>query len=222
MSDGPDDTARIARHLAVLQELSELGMTLARAVTEQALAQVAGDTPAAGDPALMFSRISRAVRMTIAQEGRLGEELASRRVKAKAVADLHAGIAARAPVAEREATVHRAVARAIRLDTHNQDDEDLLEALDAHLDDWSESASFLDRPIGELVGRICKDLGVAANPSLWEDEDWAVAETAAQAESQGPPPDPKGDIPGGGGWPPDLPRPARDPPARDLQRPLGA
>jgi hypothetical protein len=37
-------------------------------------------------------------------------------------------------------------------------------------------ADFADRPIGELVARICRDLGVTPDWGLFEDDDWAIEE----------------------------------------------
>jgi hypothetical protein len=87
--DEPDAEGSAARapawareHLDVLRDLRDMGMTLARTLTRQVVAQAeadearadageVADTPRRGapvDPALSFSRISRAVRLTLALE----------------------------------------------------------------------------------------------------------------------------------------------------------
>jgi hypothetical protein len=57
----------------------------------------------------------------------------------------------------------------------------LFEDLDERLGDGDEEADFADRPIGELVARICRDLGVTPDRSLWQDDDRAIEEAAAKA-----------------------------------------
>ncbi len=93
--------------------------------------------------------------------------------------------AARAPVEQRSRLVRRAVAQAIEADAEEDDFEQLFEDLDERLADREDDGDFLDRPVSELVARICKDLGVSPDWSLWEDEAWARAEAAARAR---PPP----------------------------------
>ncbi len=48
------------------------------------------------------------------------------------------------------------------------------------LEDPDDEADFARRPIGELVARICQDLGVTPDWSLWEAEDWALGEAEAK------------------------------------------
>jgi hypothetical protein len=69
----PADPAadRAERHGRVLQELTELGMNLARAVSAEA---TVADPAKANELALAFSRIARAVRQTLALEAKLAEE----------------------------------------------------------------------------------------------------------------------------------------------------
>jgi hypothetical protein len=118
-----DDWAE--QHVRMLRELAELGMELARAMARQALAEADGAQPveqADGrprcDPGLAFSRIARAVRLTLALEARTREgaaaarrtpdaaEAAARRVRAR----LHALLAT--PRGPRAAEVHRVVEQA--------------------------------------------------------------------------------------------------------------
>jgi len=169
----------------MLRELAEIGMRLARRVARQA------EEADAGDAGLVFSRIARAVRQTLALEARLEGELAVLTRKAAVEREQAAERAARAPVRERVRIVRRAVARAIEADADEDDVEQLFDDLGERLCDREDDADFLDRPVGELVALICKDLGVAADPSLWEDEAWARAEATARAiaaDAPGPEP----------------------------------
>ena len=64
--------ARALRQMRMLEELAEIGMKLARAVERRIEEKLSADAED-GDAglALVFSRISRAVRQTIALESRL-------------------------------------------------------------------------------------------------------------------------------------------------------
>ena len=191
LSDEPPQDAagdRTAQRLAMLRELAEIGMRLARGVERRAEEPEA----ARSDVGLVFSRIARAVRQTLALEARLEAELQVRaREEEGAAHDLRVR-QAYAPISQRSHLVRRAVGQAIEADA-DADDEDedrreqLFDALDEQLDDREDDADYLDRPIGELVALICKELGVRADLSLWEDEAWAREEAAARPE---PPPDP--------------------------------
>jgi hypothetical protein len=176
---------RTEQRLAMLRELSEIGMRLARGVERQA------ETPetASGDLGLAFSRIARAVRQTLALEARLKGEREARVQEERAMRDQQLARATRSSIGRRSKLVRRAVGQAIEADAGEHDFEQLFDDLDERLAD-REDDDFLDRPVSELVARICKDLGVTVDWSLWKDEDWALAESAARAK---PPPD---DAPG--------------------------
>ena len=55
--------------------------------------------------------------------------------------------------------------------------ERLGEALTERLEDPRDIEDFEDLPASALIARICADLGIEPDWSLWEDEDWAVQET---------------------------------------------
>jgi hypothetical protein len=160
--------ARIARHLRNLEELAEIGMDLARTVQRQAHEQAATDAGAA-DLGLTFSRIARAVRQTVALEARLAEDHRAQ-VAARRAKDTHTR------AARRRREVKAIVGQAIEADADDSDVENLLLDLEERLADRDEDADFADRPIGELVARICRDLGVTPDWSLFEDDDWAIEE----------------------------------------------
>jgi hypothetical protein len=166
------DEARTQRQLAMLQELAEIGMRLARALEAEALAPAEEPKPPSrfggGDLGLIFSRIARAVRQTLALETRLAGEVETARVE-------HA----RATTDARRRQVRGYVVEAIEVDAveHGKTDLDvewLLGDLNERLDDGAYDADFADAPIGDLVARICADLGVTPDWSLWEDQAWAI------------------------------------------------
>jgi len=50
------------------------------------------------------------------------------------------------------------------------------------LNDYDEYSDFGRLPVGAVVENICRVLGIAFDPALWEDEPWAVAEIAGKPE----------------------------------------
>jgi len=181
--------ARAERHLAVLRELAEIGMDLARIVRREALAAEAADPEQPAVPAeltLTFSRIARAVRQTLALEARLADDRLARRRRAEAEQRVERDARGHA----RKAAVKDIVERII--DAGDGDTERLLDHLDERLDDPLDDADFADRPLGDLVAAICRDLGVAMDWSLFEDEDWGIeaAVIAPPPDSPEPPPTP--------------------------------
>ena len=206
------DGARTARHLRVLERLTEIGMELAETVAHQAkgqrdlqdVADRAGVKACIeeriilevkGDFGTAFSKIARAVRLTVMLEDRLAKAwglrqagLEERLQTERKEAVIRAGQAYADHLFERQDTVSDAVretARRQRLDreTRERIDRELYEIWDddrfydySEHDDWS---------IGETIAMICKDLGLKPDWGLWKDEDWAIEE--AEANTPGSP-----------------------------------
>lgn len=179
MSDdtpAPDD--RPARRLAMLEELAELGMELARALKVQALAALEPEGAEAaakvtpGDPVLMFTRVARAVRQTLALETRLSAPQPD--LDAEADAWREEAMFAR----RRRKEDIRGIAETILETQAPPAGRELLrEALDARLEfDRERDEHFTYLPTGVLVARVCAELGVEPDWSLWADEPWAIEE----------------------------------------------
>jgi hypothetical protein len=196
-AEAPDPAIlRAERRLRMLEELSEIGMDLARALHRRALAaddpaeaaapddsETAASPTPTGDPSVAFARISRAIRLTLALEARTDEAL--RALRAGVVAECearraHARNRAAADAAARSAgrrdTVERLVIEAAEREI--DDDEalnDVLEALEERLAD-DEAYQDLDRaPLRETVERLCADLQLTPDWSQWEGEAWTPA-----------------------------------------------
>jgi hypothetical protein len=182
--DDPEGRAEIrARQLAMLHELAEIGMQMARAVRDEALARAEDEDVAparpspfgGGDLGLVYARIARAVRQTLALETRVAEGIEKVRIE-----HARAHVAAvRTAFDERQHEVRDYVADAIEAEaaergTPEKDVERLLDDLDERLDDGDYDEALADAPIGDLVARICADLGVTPDWSLWEGKDWAI------------------------------------------------
>jgi hypothetical protein len=156
--------------------LGEIGLELARLVRRKAVEQAAANPDGAVDESLglVFARIARAVRQTFALEARLAEE---RRTA-------EAASAARR-VERRKTKVRTAVERVLDAEPEESDAENLFYDLTERLETDYDDADITDRPIGELVARICRDLGVTPDWSLWQDEDWAIEARGITASPPG-------------------------------------
>jgi hypothetical protein len=205
--DAADRTLEMMRrHQRMLARLAEIGMALAETVEHQALAQrdlqdvgdragvaeVVGATitlAIKGDFGLVYTRISRAVRLTMALEARIdGDRRAwEAGVEAKRPAPTPPAEPERLTladrVAERREEVDGLVREALEELIPDYDElEQLMEQVDERLCDREDYGDIMDRPIGEVFASICKDLGVKPDWSLWEEEDWAVEEARTQAK----------------------------------------
>jgi hypothetical protein len=187
-STEPADADPALRRLRMLEELAEIGMDIARALRRRALDEAAANAAQPDDQALglAFSRVARAVRQTLALEDRLDQDRQARdgAAQAERAVQLAEQAGARAIEGLRVA-IHRSEVRAkveqvIEAEAGDADVERLLTDLDERLDDDEGGADFLDRPLGELIAAICRDLGLTPDWSLWVNEDWAVQEAKAK------------------------------------------
>lgn len=169
--------ARAERRLRLLEELTEIGMGLARRLTDEAT------DSAGGDPAEAYVRVSRAVRLTIALEAKTDQQLA----------DLVAGIVRereekRVKAAERareaadkasQAREHAAYCRVLDIaESESADQEDfegLVTALDERLAEDPAYEDCGEWPLRELVERLCRDLDLHPDWSHWTGEGWDSA-----------------------------------------------
>jgi len=191
--NGPDEfTAailRAKRRLRVPEELTEIGMELTRALSRQVLAdqaaapandnstpQTATSPAAKTDPATSFSRLSRAVRLTLNLEARVEEALRALREGRVVARQTAARRATEAATTRREATRER-VKKLVNMaiDREPVDAEALNELEDAlderlHLDSAYRDCE--DRPIEETVRRLCADLGLMPDWTRWTGDGW--------------------------------------------------
>ena len=182
---GPDADARARRQLGLLEELADMGMEIARAVHRQATGQgdvriEAGD-PLFADPVLAFTRVSRAVRLTLALEARVQEQIDARRAAASSARTSWS--------AETMSAVETFKRRLFAVAGRPDEDDDgaarceiaeigwreLRERLvETEADDETETEEADERrPVGEIIGDICRSLGVKPDWSLWAQEDAA-------------------------------------------------
>ena len=172
--------ARKERLLQVLQELTEIGMEIARALKAEALARVDAKPAAApafakADLGLVFSRIAKAVRQTVALEMRIAEGLQiSRAEEQRRQANVRQLEAQHRQEDVREYVAEAVAADAERRGSSDKDVERLLADLDERLEDGDYDDRLADAPFPELIERICADLGVIVDWRLWKDHDWGA------------------------------------------------
>jgi hypothetical protein len=155
----PAPRGLIERQIVMLSELAEIGMEIARAAgraaADPAAEQAAGDA-FRGDPALAYTRAARAVRLTFALQTQLLGRLAD--------LDKAESIAAVERRSRRRRGVQRLVEEAVAAEYPEAGGRALQRvSLDVReqLYEADEQADLLGRPFGELVARICADLGLS-------------------------------------------------------------
>ena len=204
-ADAPDPRiARAEQRLAMLRELAELGMALTRELTRRAMA--APETPEAApdatpasrhpprhDPADSFARLSRAVRLTLALEATVEEQLST--LRAGGLGPAAPGSVAAAnndddldrfpprdyPSAHRN-TIRDAVYEIINREvTELIPAQDMLDTLYERLTEGERYDAFIHRPLRETVEAICEDLDLHPDWSRWTDDGWSHSEPWAYA-----------------------------------------
>jgi hypothetical protein len=181
---------RAERRLRLLEELTEIGMELARALRPSAPAdEAAGEDSATEtgrgkrrDPADAFGSLSRAIRLTLALEARTDEELRDLksgivrvREQEHAKAAERAGHTAHIDRLTRKAEAGYLVANIAEAEIGDGDEwENLCAALEERLE---EDAAYEDCdrwPLRETVERLCKDLALSPDWSRWAGEDLSL------------------------------------------------
>lgn len=185
--------AVLERQLAVLGRLAEAGLNIALVVERRAMAAEAAEADAAeaapvaapeasGDVALAYARVSRAVRLTVALQGRvvkdlqaLDEDAARRRIREQA----DAGRERQQAEAARKERVERIVERLIRAEAADEAEGDRLadEAYE-RLEGDDIYGQLSARPVSEIIALICQDLGLEPDWTQLAEEAWARDELA--------------------------------------------
>jgi hypothetical protein len=200
----------VACGLAQLSELAGIGMAFARALGRIAEAAIEAApegeapevTPQLSDAALAFSRISRAVRMTVGLQSRIlrdRQARADRLAAEKAVKDAEEA----EMLHERrvKGNLRRAMTRFIvqtAIEAEERDDEDwdrLVEGLDERLGQLGEDGlAFEHIHVKDTAYAIAKDLGLDPGEDWWR-EKWLIDPPPAAAAAGG-----GGPRSGGGGY----------------------
>jgi hypothetical protein len=202
------------RQLQMLDRLAEVGLQIAEAIGAN-VAQTVQDAPddAAAErrtarlsaAALAYGRAARAVRMTLALQSKLadagGGDDASGPIEISWMPD---------PAQAKAAQVKR-VQRIVRrvADDGEPLDAEALERLAAEtaerLQDEDLYGDLLRTPVGEVVARICRDLGLDPDWASLAQEPWAQDEIRTRAPASPFAPWMPGGMPGGTDPPPRTP-----------------
>ena len=192
---------RIERQARMLRELAAITLSIARAEEQIVLARAAQamnaaeagrpapPQPRGGEASAPIARISRALRLTLAMEGRLYDELeadwTAAALKPEPSAQeqrrTEAGIRGFVLSATIVPVVEQAIEAAEDPKGDGSDTERRLDHLGERLADEDEIISFGTLPIGASVARLCAELGPTPDWSLWENEDWAIEEAETDA-----------------------------------------
>ncbi len=186
MADSPDPTrgsgaeSACNEDAAMLQELAQIGMRLARLVEANAEAKMAQD-PAAdlGRVDQAFAGISRSIRQTLALKAKLADRTAKR---------VPAPEADSARLHWRKAKLKRAVAETIDAEAGPHDAENLLTDLHERLEDPDIALDLVSRSMGEMVASVCDDLGIPLNREVWRGKGWYLTENWRIREKAEPAP----------------------------------
>jgi hypothetical protein len=172
-SDLDAAVARIRRLMALLSELTDTGMELARGLKRELMAG-----GSAVEIEVRFCRIARAIRRLVALEARLAralDDVASGRWAGDEASRELDALAAQAHEDEAVEALETAVREA--------GDGEAFENLRERLDDWHAERSverdFAEKPVAEIVREACKAMGVAPDHELISDE--AMGQTLADA-----------------------------------------
>jgi hypothetical protein len=167
----------------MLEELAGIGLGIARSLQVIAEAQAAqavaqpGEAPAGIDPGLSFSRVSRAVRLTLALKAQLMEGAPERDRKEREEVQERKIAAARKR--RRKIEVARAVEMAIADDVERGEGcnpEELRADLRERLDEADIDDDLGKLKISEIIVRICRDLRIEPDWKLWREEAWFIEE----------------------------------------------
>ncbi|HEY1928185.1 MAG TPA: hypothetical protein VGG92_12035 [Caulobacteraceae bacterium] len=200
LAEAPDPAVlRAELRLQVLQEVVQIGMRVARALERVTLAAAEAVDPAATPDAAeapdsrapspvtiafgasaALDRISRSVRLTVALEARAEEQL--RALLAGEAAEVEARRVAQRKRAADEAAAQsrrrRDTVEVLVVEAAEREVEDegalwgVMGALEQRLDEDEAYQDLEQAPLRETVERLCIDLELTPDWSLWEGEGW--------------------------------------------------
>jgi hypothetical protein len=179
------ERALLDRQLEALGRLADMGMAMAEAVTQRATADEPGSDADPHLDALDFARVSRAVRMTFALQSRLIAEFKgaseARSTGVGQADDWSAGFGGRPDIVDNDVVRKRQLkgiveqlGEAASLD--GEAVERLVREAGERLEDDGFYRDLTERPMGEIVALICRDLGIEPDWELLSDIYWARQE----------------------------------------------
>ena len=181
-SSGTSQAEIDARDIAMLGELAEITMGVARAIGALALDKAAeGEAEAAARLGSVITKVGRAVRQTVAYRRKIEDQLrkadgerAAAETTAQAEAGQSAAFVRRNTARARRKMIDNAVGRLLE-----EEDLDLFDELNERLDEYESFTDFTDKPVSAFVSDICNALGVEFDWARFAYDPWAVEETKA-------------------------------------------
>jgi hypothetical protein len=167
--------ADITYQRETLRELTDIGMDLARALRREVVDAPEGARPVSAEVALTYSRIARAVRLSLALQARLlsGEPVAAGRgQQAEPAFDPTYGVTRENHPYILLGVYKKAVKRVVgdqiaEETTDTVEAERLTLALYERLYEHDDDEDLINLPIGELINVIRTDLGMPALAEPW-------------------------------------------------------
>jgi hypothetical protein len=175
-TDAQAAAARTARRMAALETLTEMGLRLAAAIDAQVEAFVASPPPEnareiLNDLARAFHQVTRSVRLSVALEEQLDQDVDARR----RAADRARAEAARDLVVQAVEAVIEADQALSSFESANA--RKRLERVIER--EYADRETFLGRDVGALIVRLSLELGLDPDWDDWPDEAWAQNAKAA-------------------------------------------
>lgn len=160
------------RQLAVLGRLAEAGLNLATHVEQQATTPGA-PLEALPSLALAYARVSRAARLTVALQSKVIRDIQA----LSEAAHRHRAADDKKAARDHKDRITRVLDRVIGVEVDDADEVDRLaeEACERleHDDIYGDLQQY---STGEIIARVCRDLGLAPDWSRWAEEAWAKGE----------------------------------------------
>ena len=183
-ADAASLRGRMERQLTVLGRLAEAGLNLALAIERQATTEGAAPV-VAGDVALAYARVSRAVRLSVALQAKVIKDLqaldqaAASRLYGQTV---NAERERQRLAEQRQDRVQRIVERVIAAEVADAAEVDrLAEAASERLEHDDIYGDLAKRPVGEIIALICRDLDLSPDWTRLAAEAWAQEEIESGA-----------------------------------------
>jgi len=158
------------RQLVVLGRLAEAGLNLAIGVEQQATGAPQEAPP---NLALAYARVSRSMRLTLALQSKVIKDIQALSEAAHRHRTADANKAAR----DHKDRIARVLDRVIGVEVDDADEVDRLaeEACERleHDDIYGDLQQY---STGEIIARVCRDLGLAPDWSRWAEEAWTKDE----------------------------------------------
>lgn len=166
--------ARAERRRAMLEHLAEVGTALADEIAKRFIDGPYYPEPR-NDPGRSFAAVSRAVRLTLALEGKLDEQIVALRNGSAPVRSAPASVDRGASTRLAPERVRDMVKTVLSRETGDKEEADRVESrIHECLVEREDYEALLSGDLRQCVEAICSDLGLDPDWSCWSDEEGFV------------------------------------------------